>query len=334
MKITNKLAVLLLLAALIFLPFQVVQAKGLPDGPIFGENYTLKSGETRTSDLVVFGGSIAIEKEARVKGAVVLFGGSLTLDGEVDGDLVVLGGAVKLGESAHIHGNLVTLGAPVNRAAGAKVDGDVINNPTRPEIPVKPEIPASPQIPSSWGDNPVWNVFVILGQSLMFALLAALIALFLPTQLRRVSDALVAQPLVSFGIGLLTLILFIVLVVALGLFSFLIITLILTIPLIIVISILFSAGSVLGWLALGTEIGLRSAAMFKREWPLPLAAALGVFVLNLVAQGIGFIPCVGELLSSLLGLAGLGAVAMTRFGTRSASLISPASLASETPAES
>lgn len=333
MKITHKLAVLFLLAALIFLPLQAVQAKGLPDGPIFGENYTLKSGETHNSDLVVFGGSVAIEKDARVKGAVVLFGGSVNLDGEVDGDLVVLGGAVKLSESAHVHGNLVTLGAPVNRAAGAKVDGEVINNPTRPEIQLKPGTPATP-LPNGWGDNPIWNAFVVLGQSLMFALLAALIALFLPTQLRRVSDGLVAQPLASFGFGLLTLILFIVLVVALGLFSFLIITLILTIPLIIVISVLFSAGSVLGWLALGTEIGLRSAAMFKREWPLPLAAALGVFVLNLVAQGIGFIPCVGELLSSLLGLAGLGAVALTRFGTRSASLQAMPAPVSEPPAQS
>jgi hypothetical protein len=333
MKITNKLAILFWLAALIFLPFQAVQAKGLPDGPIFGENYTLKSGETRTSDLVVFGGSIAIEKDARVKGTVVLFGGSVNLDGEVDGDLVVIGGAVKLSENAHVNGNLVTIGAPVNRAEGAKVDGEVINNPTRPEVQLKPGTPISP-LSGSWGDNPIWNAFVVFGQSLMFALLAALIALFLPTQLRRVSDGLVAQPLVSFGFGLLTLILFIVLVVALGLFSFLLITIILTLPLILVIAVLFSAGSVLGWLAIGTEIGLRSAAMFKRELPLPLAAALGVFFLNIVAQGIGFIPCVGGMLSSLLGLAGLGAVALTRFGTRSASLISAASPASVSPTES
>lgn len=332
MKKNSKLAILLLLAALIFLPLQAAQAKGLPDGPIFGENFTLKSGETLNEDLVVFGGSISIEKDARVKGSVVLFGGSLTLDGEVDGDLVVLGGAVKLSENAHLRGNLVTLGAPVNRAEGAKVDGEIINNPTRPEIQVKPESPNLPVTPSGWDTNPLWNAFVVLGQSLMFALLAGLIALFLPTQLRRVSDSLVAQPLVALGIGLLTLILFIVLVVALGLFSILIITLFLTIPLIVVVSVLFSAASVLGWLALGTEVGLRSAAIFKAEWPLPLAAALGVFVLNLVAQGIGFIPCFGGVLSSLLGLAGLGAVVLTRFGTRSASLM-PTPV-SEPPAQS
>jgi len=73
---------------------------------------------------------------------------------------------------------------------------------------------------------------------------------------------------------------------------------------------------VLGWLALGTEIGIRIGQMFKGDWPLPLAAGLGVFILNLVAN----IPCFGGLISSLVALAGLGAVFLTRFGTRLAAL--------------
>ena len=46
MKVAGKFGILILLAALVLLPLQVAQAKGLADGPIFGENYTLKSGET------------------------------------------------------------------------------------------------------------------------------------------------------------------------------------------------------------------------------------------------------------------------------------------------
>jgi hypothetical protein len=332
MKIAGKFAILILLAALVLLPLQAVQAKGLLDGPIFGENYTLKSGETLNEDLVVFGGSVSIEKDAKVNGAIVLFGGSFTLDGDVNKDVVVMGGAVKLGANAHIHGNLVTLGAPVDRDAGAKVDGDVINNPTRPSLPTAPSAPSVPDVPRAVENytNPILNALGVLTQSIVFALLAMLIALFLPIQMRRVSDGVLAQPFVSFGMGLLTLIVFIVVIVALALFSVFIVTLFLTIPLILVVSVVFTAGMILGWLALGAETGIRIAQMFKREWPLPLAAGLGVFILNLVAS----LPYFGGVFSTLVGLAGLGAVFLTRFGTRQAALtVMPGVVEANPPAQ-
>jgi len=318
MKALKKYCVTVLLLALMLLPLQSVQAKGLAEGPIFGTNYTLKSGDTLNDDLVVFGGSVSIEKDAKVNGSVVLFGGSLTSDGIVSKDVVVLGGAVKLESSAHIKGNLVTFGATVSRDEGAKVDGDVINNPTRPEIPNMPVIPNVPSIPSSPSNysNPILNVLGIIGQSIILALLAMLIAMFLPLHMRRVADGVVSKPFMAFGMGLLTLVVFIVAIVALALFSILIITLILTIPMIVIASISFAAACVLGWLAMGMEVGVRIAQMFKSEWPVPLSAGLGVFILNLVAQGAGFIPCIGGLMFAIVGFAGLGAVVMTRFGTR------------------
>ena len=319
MKITNKLFTGLIILVLLLLPFQAVQAKGLADGPIFGSSYTLKSGETLSQDLVVIGGSISIEKNATVTGAVVLIGGSLTLDGEVTKDVVVLGGAVRLGPNTHVHGNLVTYGGPVNRDAASRVDGDVVNNLSSPSSPMAPApiTPAAQPVTNVF--SPLLNAIGIFGQSVMLALLAMLIAMFLPVHLRRVADSASSQPFVAIGVGLLTTILYIVAIVALILFSLFIITLILTIPLAIIISVMLSAASVLGWLALGLEVGVRASTMFKSEWPLPLAAGVGVFVLNLVAQGIGFIPCVGWLFSSVLSLVGLGAVMMTRFGTRAPS---------------
>jgi len=329
MKIAGQYAILILLAGLVLLPLQAVQAKGLFDGPIFGENYTLKSGETLNNDLVVFGGSVSIEKDAKVNGAVVLFGGSLTLDGEVIKDVVVLGGAVKLGESSHIYGNLVTMGAPVNRDSGAKVDGEVINKPTRPTLP---NIPSGPSVPSGVGNytGPFWDLWDAVAaflQSIVSALLAMLIALFLPVQMRRISDGVLAQPLVSFGMGLLTLILFIVVMVALGLFSAFIITLIVTLPLLIIVPIVFVIGMAFGFWSLGMEVGIRIGQMFKSEWPLPLAAGLGVFLLSLVAH----VPCFGGLFAGVISLAGLGAVVMTRFGTRPAALVAIPSVVEATP---
>lgn len=333
MKIKTQIFAIILVAALMFLPWQAAQARGLADGPIIGSNYTLKSGDTLNQDLVVFGGSVSIEKDSKVNGAVVLFGGSLILDGEVTKDVVVMGGAAKLGANAHVHGNLVSFGVAMSREVGAKVDGDVITNPTRPAVPASPGVPVVPGVTTpSANENPFVQGFIILGQSIILALLATLIAMFLPNHMRRVADAVVTQPLVAFGMGLLTLIMFIVAIVALALFSLFIITLVVTVPLIVIVSIGFAAASVLGWLALGMEVGIRISHMFKGEWPLPLAAGLGVFVLNLVAQSVGFIPCIGGVLAGILGFAGLGAVIMTRFGIRPANLSLPVTSEATPPA--
>ena len=319
MKIAGKLFVIALLAALVLLPLQVAQARGLNDGPIFGGNYTLKSGDTLNEDLVVFGGSVSIEKNARVNGSIILVGGSLTLDGEVSQDVVVVGGAVQLGAETHIHGKLITYGAPVNRDQGAMVDSGVIDNPTRPESPVSPAAPILPLLITTITD-PIQKAQALIGQSIMLALLSALIAMFMPVHMRRIADAVVAQPFITFGMGLLTLVVFIVAIVALALFSVFIITLFVTIPLIAIISIAFAAACVLGWLALGMEVGLRISQMFPRELPVPLAAGLGVFSLSFVILGLGFVPCIGGPLSSLVVFFGLGAVFMTRFGMRPAML--------------
>jgi hypothetical protein len=325
MKITGKLAIVMLLAALVLWPLQTAQAKGLYEGPIFGSNFTLKSGETLNQDAVVFGGAVTIEKDATVNGAVVLFGGSLTLDGYVSQDVVIMGGAVRIGKSAHIHGSLITFGAPVQRETGSKVDGDVVSNPTRADIPsLASPSPLSSNPAFDQVFQPFWNGLGILTWSFILAMLAMLIALFMPVQMRRVADGVVAQPFISFGMGLLTLILFIVAIVALGLFSVFIITLPLTLPMIFIVATIFTAACIFGWLVLGMEAGVRIARMFNREWPLPLVAGLGIFTLNFVAQSIqAFVPCIGGFIPGLLGFVGLGAVLLTRFGTRSYALAGP-----------
>jgi hypothetical protein len=241
------------------------------------------------------------------------------LDGEVSQDVVVVGGAVKLGADTHVHGKLITYSAPVNRDVGAVVDGGLIDNPTRPESPVSPAAPILPLLITTITD-PIQKAQTVLGQSILLALLAALIAMFMPAHMRRIADAVVAQPFMTFGMGLLTLVVFIVAIVALALFSVFIITLFVTIPLIAIISIVFAAACVLGWLALGMEVGLRISQMFPRELPLPLATGLGAFSLSLVTQGVGFVPCIGGLLSGIVAFIGLGAVFMTRFGMRPAML--------------
>ena len=132
MKILVKFGSILLVALFALLPLQqAASASGTFDGQvIFGQSFTLKSGETMNGNLLVFGGSATIEEGATVNGSTVLFGGNLTVNGSVNGDVAVTGGTVTLGPAAHITGNLTTVAASLERADGSKVDGQVYNTAT------------------------------------------------------------------------------------------------------------------------------------------------------------------------------------------------------------
>lgn len=348
----NKLRPLLILLAVLtlaLLPFQTVQGQGFENpqrdpGVIIGSSYILKSGETVSGgmvviggsavletgstffgDLVVIGGSTTLQEDAEVNGAVVTIGGSLTVNTEVKGDLVSIGGPTLLQETAHIRGDVIAIGGPVQKTEGAQIDGELIDNPTPPTQP-EVNIPAV-DTPRFDFVNPFWEAFGLLMRSAAFGLLAGFLALFMPEQFRRVSNVAMRQPLRATGMGILTYIVFIVVMVALALFSVLIVTLLLTIPLFIIVPFVLVAGWAFGWFALGAEIGVRLVGLFNREWPLPVSAVLGTFLLTLVSGlfTFDFIICFGWVVPVFLSLLAVGAVATTRFGTQAAAF--PASQA-------
>jgi hypothetical protein len=146
-------------------------------------------------------------------------------------------------------------------------------------------------------------------KSLGWAALAALVMLFFEKHTRHVSRAALYQPVIGGSIGLLTLIVAVVLAVILS------ITIIL-IPVALIGVLILAFAIAFGWIAIGLEVGQRAAQALHQEWPAPVSAALGTFVLNFVANGIGFIQCVGWLVPFLIGLLGLGAVLLSRFGTQ------------------
>ena len=158
MKKVLKYVSVLLLAVLLFLPTQSAGATNaaLEGQVVFGQSFTLKSGDTMNGDLLVFGGSATIEQGATVNGSTVLFGGNLTVNGTVNGDVAITGGTASLGAAAHITGNLTTVAASLDRATGSKVDGQIYNTATswissgengkipQPVIPIVPVIDVVP----------------------------------------------------------------------------------------------------------------------------------------------------------------------------------------------
>jgi len=298
--------------ALLLVPTSAVAAKGLTDGQIvFAGTFTLESGETLNGDLVVVGGSATIQEGAIVDGDMVLMGGSLVVNGEVNGDVLVMGGSIILGDRAILHANLTTLGASLVRADGAVVEGEIFNSATSYGDGVNGERPSFPSLPriNINNYNPFREVGNVVSRAIVLGLLAMLVAVLLPEPTRRVAKAAIAQPVIAGGLGLLTIIALPFALVAM------VITLIL-IPVVPLLLIFVIIVALYGWIALGTEVGVR---LGKGNWSMPLAAGLGTFLLTLVVDALASIPvlaCIGWPGLILLGLVALGSVFTSRFGSQ------------------
>ncbi len=286
------------------LPTITVLAKGPQDGRvIFGEDFTLESGEELDGDLVVFGGDVILEEGSLVDGEVVVMGGSAIVAGEVEEDLVVFGGMVKLEETAVIDGDLVVLGGIVEREEGAVVEGDIIKGLKFglrfPTFPFK--LYRWPYITYRFFFD-VFKAFVFV-----FALtaLGILIVLFWPEQTKLVSEVILTSPLPCLGVGVLSLI------TAFGLTTLLALTICFS-PLAILMGIAVLVAGLFGWVAVGLLVGQKLVEALKLKELFPLVTvAIGVLFISL----LGVVPCLGKVFTFFVGSLGLGAVILTRFGT-------------------
>lgn len=282
------------------------------DSPvIFGSDYTLASGQN-IKDLVVFGGNANLEKGSTVRGDVVIFGGNIVIDGEVRGDVTTFGGNAQVRQGAVVGGDLNSLGGSTQVSPEATVKGKRVTGIGG--LPMG--IPNKVYTPSFWVDFGTGaGVLSSIFSSLMLALLAVLITLFLPKPTERVAMTIDTQPIISGAVGLLTL------VVTPALFVTLAITVIL-IPLGLIGLMIFMIALLFGWAALGLEIGKRIAELFHGAWATPVSAGVGTLILSLITSlgllltGESFwtLCCVGIPLLFLVMIVGLGGVVASKFG--------------------
>jgi len=196
----------------------------------------------------------------------------------------------------------------VDRAEGAEVEGDVVNNaapnitlPTGKIPPTVPDVPTVPEVsrPNFNIDfNPFGAISRIFGWAVLLAAFAMLLALFWQPQIERTGEAIVSQPFMTGAIGLAAT------VVAAVLFLTIL-------PLVLV-----ALAWVFGVVAMGREVGERFAKSTNQAWSPVLAIGFGTFLLALAGGAIGLIPCLGTLLVFLFGLIGVGASVITLFGSR------------------
>ncbi len=327
----QKLLSLLLGVALML----VFTAPALAQGPfgddgrvVFGENFTLESGQSLNGDLVVFGGNVTTEADSTVNGNLAVFGGNVTMEGTVDGDVAAiggnvtingkiegdiasLGGNVTVSESADIQGDIASFGGRVDIAEGASVDGDVKegldshgdnsrgDEQHRAEPPIPP-VPPQPDFSGRNWDNEGFSFFgtvaSIIGEILwttvmlfILGLISWLVAAFMPEQILNVRRTISDSTALSFGLG------FITNVVAIVVGVVLLITICLAfIP--ILAYIFLAIAALFGWIVIGHMLGERLLeAIGRRDSGIVMSSVVGVVVLTLLTNMpvIGSIPCIG-----------------------------------------
>lgn len=311
-------------------PRVVLAAPPFDDVTVTQGDYVLASGDTIDGDLLVLGGNVTIEDGATVTGDVVVFGGSTAIAGQVDGSISLIGGSLALAETANVDGDVTRTGGSFDRAAGAEVSGSVTEAPGLTNwLPALPAIINETAPPTPVADDPGRGLFgylIAFFQAgfwiLGVTVLALVVAAFWPDQTARVAATVRSAPLPSFGMGLLTGVAVPILMLVLVLLAITICLLPVSLVGWVVIGLGYAMAWLFGWIALGQLVGLQLAeALGLRNVNAVIGATAGTFLISLlgytVSFVISFITCGGEFISWFLVPAiGVGAVALTRFGTQ------------------
>ena len=313
MKKTCAFATVILLFLLAFVVSPVHAQEPQPgntisgDQVIIGNNFTLEKNETLEGSLLIIGGTASTAADSKINGDLVLIGGTLTIDGAVEGDIVSIGGVVNLQDSAMVNGSLTMVGATLSRSPTAQISGSISEETPRflnfdflRDNGLKP--------PLHLKTNPLNRILTATFQALVMAILAVLVGLLLPRNLKNTAIALVREPVVTGGVGLLAMVVAPIILILLS------ITIIL-IPVTLLAAIAFALAVVFGNIVIGYEIGNRLSAVFKDTWHPSISAGIGTLLLGLVTGFAGVIPCVGWVLGFLASIIGLGAVVISRFGS-------------------
>ena len=303
--------IVLLILALPSKTLAVPTERGLGDEIIFGESFTLQEGETLNGDLLSFGGNITLEEGSVVSGDIVMFGGSLDASGEIGGGINAFGSIVSLLRSANIDDDVVMIGTNFHREDGSRIGGQVITGTSFQTISNLP-FTFMPHLPVVRNLGPwiAWDWLWFLFRMFLWALLGLLLAMFFLKPLEHTASTVLSQPILSWGVGTLTLIVLPVILL------FLAVTIIL-IPVTLVGFLALVVTCFFGWVAIGFEVGRNLNHQLNQQWTPVVATSIGTFVVSLVAFGIAkLVPCIGWLVPIVIFPVGFGALMLTRFGTR------------------
>ena len=321
----KRLLILLILSTLLLsIPTSVALA-----APVY--ETVVSEGDTVDNDVVLFDDDLDVQSGAVVNGDVTIFDGDATVAGTVNGDIVIFDGNLTLTEGANLNGDCVLLDGTLDNQSGRSISCTLLENIIPgaiggliDEALENADFPSSIEVerPSPFMRF-VGGVGETVGQTLVFGLLAFIIAAAAPRHLQQVAAVARQRPVASGAVGTLTFLGAPFVLVILAVLSTLLILAcglgLLGFPVLIALVLGLAAAAVLGWVALGSIAGERIGVWLNMENPsLRTTTVLGTMAVTLVLGLLGAIPFfIGEGLIGMLALwLGLGAVALTKFGTQ------------------
>jgi hypothetical protein len=296
--------------------------------------------EVVSGDAAAIGGNSTVD--GQVFGDVVAIAGGATVNGSVGGDVVSVGGSTTLGPRADVNGDVVVIGGTLHKDPAARIGGQV-KEIGLGEINLWPggwSLRPSDASGGLFGNSGVGSLFALvstLSRLAVLCILASIVILFSREFVERVGVQAAREPLKAGAIGLLIQLLFFPVLLAT---IFLMVITLIGIPLLLLIPFALVAAVLLalvGFTAVAYDLGQLAAQRFGSTGQSPyLIAGIGIALLlsplvlsRLLGFAGGFLwPITGTLV--FLGLCaeylawtvGLGAIALVRFGRKSA-LVQP-----------
>ncbi|GCE27049.1 hypothetical protein KDA_25330 [Dictyobacter alpinus] len=245
-------------------------------------------GETMCGDLTSFWGNVTIQGE--VKGDVVVIGGNVVIDGGVDGNVTLYGGNLRSSPGAHVNGDIHVCGGQRSKDADLLLHGSYYGCPTG----VVDMLGSDAGIQFRF-----WYIVT-------WVLLGMLLTTLLPEHVMMVRTTVKSKLRRSLALGLLSILL------APTIFAVLL-ALIIPIPLAILVAVGLFAAWALGTVSIGWIIGdwITKRILPQHDTRL-VQVGIGLAVLAL----FGSLPYIGWLINIGIGILGIGAVFLSRFGTR------------------
>lgn len=279
-----------------------------------------------SDDRVRVGASVHVREDEVVRGDVVAVLGSVSVDGRVTGDVVSVGGSVELGPEAVVEGEVVVVGGTLESAPGARIEGGVEEVAWGgPNVHF-----GGPEFHAPFLEG-VGGLIMTVIWVVVLGALAALMYLLARRPVERMAYRISESPWKAALVGLVAQILFfpvLVLSIVLLAISIIGIPLLLAVPFALVA---LAIGMLIGFTAVARVIGSAAESRFGWQHDNPFVSVLiGVGLIMLVsffasALGVAGGPLgVFAIILGILGFVlqyaawtvGLGALLLTRFGTR------------------
>lgn len=254
--------------------------------PLFGSTVSVEAGDVLCGDVTIVGGTVSIQ--GLVRGSILAFGSNILLNGGVSGNIRLFGGSIRFGTRSYVLGNVNLYGSRVDGEKEVRIDGTYDDHSKNGGF-----------FGLGAFNLPIWFLLIMLPLGLLYTR-------FFPEHIVFISAAMKNQTRRSLMIGLLSALLAPAILLIL-------IALIISIPLalivLLVLVIAWTAGTIaLCWM-LGEQV-IRAFTTRPSTRYLQVIAGVVMLAVFIALPFIGWIVFLGT------GIVGIGAVFLSRFGTR------------------